>query len=826
MKRINAWLFLLFLFFFFTTEAQKKATKKPATQKTQVTKPVVEQKLDVKEDEKKVRSMVAFFEYMLNTLGSSSTPIRDKEVLITESYSKIFRDSKVQIEDDLDEDRKVITNKDVVAYLKDVNFFFQDVRFEFTIEEIKVSSLADGHYFYKVTITRNLKGITSDQKAVNNTQQRYLEINYNPKDQDLKIVSIYTNEFDEKRALMSWWNDLSYEWQSIFTRKLNLSDSVSLGDVKRITAIDELDISNNQYIQTLEPLSQLLSLNHLDVSGTKISDLTPIRNLTELESLTVSDTPVKDLLPLKYSSRLKKLNINHTDVIDISVVDKMTALQSLEMRETQVIDFASIGYLTELEKLDLSTTAIVNLAMLEDLTQLTELNISNTNVEDLNPLKGLKKMRLLELDSTRIQAIGALGSLESLNVLHANYTSISDLTPLQNLEHLEKIYCDQTKIQREAADAFMAANPAVLVIFDSKDLKVWWDLLSSEWRDVFSKTAKISASPSKEELALLPLLDSINISGSGRIDNLEPLVKLQKLRTVIAGKTNITDLSPLRAHSEIRYLDISETNVTDLSVLVHFKMLTVLKADNTKIKNSESLGIPSLKKFYADDTGITDDMAREFLRKNPNCLLVYKTDLLNIWWNSLTDNWKKVFSHQLVPGAQATRESLHVLVEQRALHFKDASVSDLSALSEFVRLEELHFSGTAITIISPINNIKGLKSLRATNSPIQNIESLSELSELEDLDISNTAVDDVYALWKLKKLKRLNCAGTQIKRLDAMEKLEYLEFLDCSNTNVSKLSPLDYLPLKTLTCYNTKVSSRAIENFKASHPDCEVIFYR
>ena len=59
-----------------------------------------------------------------------------------------------------------------------------------------------------------------------------------------------------------------------------------------------------------------------------------------------------------------------------------------------------------------------------------------------------------------------------------------------------------------------------------------------------------------------------------------------------------------------------------------------------------------------------------------------------------------------------------------------------------------------------------------------------------------------------------------------MEKLEYLEFLDCSNTNVSKLSPLDYLPLKTLTCYNTKVSSRAIENFKASHPDCEVIFYR
>jgi len=826
MKRINAWLFLLFLFFFFTTEAQKKATKKPANQKTQVTKPVVEQKPNVQEDEKKVRDMVAFFEYMLNTLGSSSTPIRDKEVLITESYAKIFRDSKVQIEDDLDEDRKVITNKDVVAYLKDVNFFFQDVRFEFTIEEIKGTSLANGLYFYKVKITRNLKGVTSDQKPINNTQPRYLEINYNPKDQDLKIVSIYTNEFDEKDALMSWWNDLSYEWQSIFIRKLNLIDSVSLDDVKRITAINELDISNNIYIQTIEPLAQLPGLKSLDVSGTKISDLNPIRNLTELESLNASNTPVKDLSPLKYSSKLKALNINHTPVIDISVVEKMASLKSLDMRKSQVIDFTPIGNLMELENLDLSATAIVDLTLLEDLTQLTELNVSHTNVEDLNSLKGLKKLHLLELDSTRVQAIGALGSLESLNVLHANYTSISDLTPLQNLEQLEKIYCDQTKIQRAAADAFMAANPGVLVIFDSKDLRVWWDLLSMEWQNVFSKTAKIGAAPSKEELALVPLLDSINISGNGRIDNLEPLAKLQKLKTIIAGKTSITDLSSLQELSEIRYLDISETHVTDLSVLVHFRMLTILKADNSKIKKSESVVLPSLKKFYADNTGITDDMAREFLGKNPTCLLVYKTDLLNIWWNNLPDNWRKVLTSQLTKGAKANRENLHGLVEQRALHFKDASVSDLSTLGQFIHLEELHFAGTAITILSPIDNIKRLKSLHATNSPIQNIESLSELSELEDLDISNTPVDDVYPLWKLKKLKRLNCAGTQIKRLDAMEKLEYLEFLDCSNTNVNKLSPLDYLPLKTLICYNTKVSSRTIENFKASHPACDVIYYR
>src|SRR5690242_17733701 len=208
----------LFILLAFGAVAQKKTTKKSPVKKPTVEKPVEKKQPDVVQDEKKVRDIIAFLEYMLNTLGGSGTPIRDKEVLITESYSKIFRDSKVQIEDDLDEERNVITNKDVIAYLKDVNFFFHNVRFEFTIEDIKSSTMPKWQYFYKVSAKRNLNGTTSEHKQVNNTIPRFIEINYNPNDQDLKIVSIYTNEFDEKRALTSWWKELSHEWQSVFKR--------------------------------------------------------------------------------------------------------------------------------------------------------------------------------------------------------------------------------------------------------------------------------------------------------------------------------------------------------------------------------------------------------------------------------------------------------------------------------------------------------------------------------------------------------------------------------------------------------------------------------
>lgn len=824
MKRINLCLFSALLFLCVTAFAQKKPTKKPV-QKAVVAKPAAEKKTDVLADEKKVRDIVAFLEYMLNTLGSSSTPIRDKDIVVTESYAKIFRDSKVQVEDDLDAERKVITNKDVIAYLKDVNFFFKEVRFEFTIEDIKSSTLPDGQNFYKVTTTRNLKGSTSENKPVNNTQSRYIEINFNPLDQDLKIVSIYTNEFDEKRALLTWWKELSPEWQSVFRKKFSLQDSVDLSELKTITALNELDISHNLVIQNLAPISQLPNLTSLNLAGTIINDLTPIRNLTELIQLDISNTSIKELSALKYSSKLKRLLMNHTDVSSLSVVDKMPALQHLEVSGSPILDFTPLARLSELQHINLSNTKLSDLKPLENLIHLTTLTISNTDVLNVGPLHNLTALHTLKFDSTRIGDITALSGLKSLKIVHADYSSISDLTSLQGLPHLERIYCDKTPIKQAEANAFMVANPSVLVIFDSEDMKVWWDMLPLDWQQILSTVTTLSKAPTKEELAQIPLLDSINLGESG-ITTFEPLRKLQKLKILVASKATSADLSPLQGLTQLTHLDISETSITDITVLSNLKQLKILKADGSKIENVDVLLLPGLEKFYADRTSVHDIIAKLFLEKNPSCLLIYKTAPLTNWWSNLSDTWKEVFTNQFGKNPGTTRENLHTLVAQRSLHIKDAPISDLSALREYIHLQELHFSGTNITAIAPIDNILSLKSLHATNSPIENIKSLSALTELEDLDVSNTPIEDVYDLWKLKKLTKLNCAGTQLRRLDALEKMENLSYLDCSNTNVSRLSSLDYLPLKTLKCYNTKIPNRIIENFKASHPECNVMYYR
>lgn len=796
----------------FTPQKPERSAKKPATQSTV-------------QNEEKVRDLVAFLQLLLNTLGSNTTSVRDKDIVITQSYAKIFRDAKVQVEDDLAETRSTITNKDVVAYLKDVDFFFDNVTFELTIEDIKQGVNANGQVFYKVSIRRTLDGTTVTGKAIKNTIPRFIEINYDTDASDLKIVSIYTNEFDEREALTNWWKSLSYEWQTIFKRRLSITDSVGLNQIKDMTALNELDLGGNEYIQTIEPLAQLTNLKLLNLSGTNVEDLAPIRNLTELVELDLSRTKIVDLTPLRYADKLSRLNISNTLVRSIDVLEKMTALQNLEMTNTDVFNFTPLTFLTGLVSLNLKHTQIADLAPIRELSGLMELNIAQTNVKDLAPAGGLTNLASLNIDSTLVRDINALRTVNNLEVLSANYTFIEDLSPLKDLPKLQRVYCDHTPVKKPVADAFMAANPEVLVIFDSKDLRAWWDTLSPAWQRVLSSAAAISLAPGKEELARLPNIDSVNFSNDRSITNLEPLRRLHKLRVIVASNTSVTDLSPLVDHREITRLDLSDTEVTDLSPVAKFSRLQVLAADRSRIGSIEPLfGLRQLREVYVDRTTVHDITAREFLEKNPTCLLVYKTIHLNRWWSSLSPAWKEVFMS--TPAMDTTREKLHRLVEMEKFQFEGTRVGDLSPLSEFVQLKELHFSRTSVSEIPELESLHSLKSLHATNSPLQRIGAIATLRDLEDLDISNTPVSDLRGVEELQGLRSFNCAGTQVRRLDPLRPLVDLQTLDCSNTSVSKLDPVMYLSLRSLKAYNTRITTRQVDKFKENNPDCEVVYYR
>ncbi|RLD38334.1 MAG: leucine-rich repeat domain-containing protein, partial [Bacteroidetes bacterium] len=73
------------------------------------------------------KQMVKYLEGTLNFLGDPNEVASEKDIIINQSFLKMFENDEVQIEDDLDENREIPISKDVQAYLKDIDFFYKTV---------------------------------------------------------------------------------------------------------------------------------------------------------------------------------------------------------------------------------------------------------------------------------------------------------------------------------------------------------------------------------------------------------------------------------------------------------------------------------------------------------------------------------------------------------------------------------------------------------------------------------------------------------------------------------------------------------------------------
>ncbi|MEL7535385.1 MAG: leucine-rich repeat domain-containing protein, partial [Bacteroidota bacterium] len=312
------------------------------------------------------RQLVRFLQFVMNTIGDPQTSRREKDIIINQSYLKIFDNAEVQIEDDLLTYRSVVTNKDVQAYLQDIDFFYEQVRFDFEVEAVDHSLLENGDLFFIVRLNRHLEGINVEGDSINTFQERFIEINLDQENRLLKIASIYTTALSEDAALANWWNELSLPWKDVFADQLMVNDSQSMGDIldldlaalvgdtllippsmpigdsmrsslselfaeedfafdtlilndpmlyrelKRLVQLEELDLSPYPEIDDLGPLARLSRLTKLNISGTKVRELSPIRNLTRLEVLNCSYTPINSLAPLQYATALREVIAHHT----------------------------------------------------------------------------------------------------------------------------------------------------------------------------------------------------------------------------------------------------------------------------------------------------------------------------------------------------------------------------------------------------------------------------------------------------------------------------------------------------------------------------------
>ncbi len=836
---------------------------------------------------KQVSNLVKYLEGTLNFLGDPEQVNIEKEIIINESFLKIFKDDKVQVEDDLDENREVPLHKDVQAYLKDVIFFYRQAKFEFEIADISHFAKEDNFHYFRVSFNRMLEGITITGDSVQSRKARFMEVNLDISSNDLKIASIYTTKLNEKEEARQWWINLSLEWKKIFGQGVMITDSIELADVSYFTdslvitfneqiqdlsLVDttlnydielpderqtlsntissydtvymdtktvysklsgilkqsKLDISDNEQIRKLDPVSELSELKELNCSNTLISSLFPIRNLNRLEILDFSDTPVDDLSPLNYSTTLKELNCSFTLISDLSSISGLVNLESLECNGIKITDLAFTENMQKLKTLDCSDTRIIELSPLKHLGALESFDISETKITNLDSIVYAGTLKYLNCENSSITSIEPLGKLENLEVLRISNTEINNLISLNEAENLRKIYCDNSGIAQNDAIQFMRDNPGCLVIFESEELLSGWKELESEWKEILMELGNISENPTKEELHSLLKIEELDISGNRNITYLNPVRKLYYLSSLNISSVNVEDYSPVGEAIMLKWLDISNTNLESVDFLSNLSRLQELRIENTSVSSLETLqGLKNLKYIYADNSKINDNSAFKFRQENPDCIVIYKTGELEKWWNNLPDAWKEYFSDIYTLETPPSKENLHQLLFIDSLQISDRKqINDLSSVTMLRGLKSISFTGTQINNLQPLSRLQNLKAIICNQNPVSDLTSLSGLNTLTHVNIENTPVSDLRPLANLNRLKEINFSGTQVSNLKPLSNLVKLEVVKLNNTAIKNIKFLQNLPdLKTLECYNTRISAKNVDKFKTAKPGCEVVYY-
>lgn len=851
------------------------------------TKEVTFNQNDIDTYQLQATQLVNYLEFILNKIGSSESTAKEKDILINESFLKIFKDELVQIEDDLDENRTVPTNKEVQAYLKDIDFFFDHVEIKFEIEEVS-HQIADSNYlFFKFQVNRNLKGVLINGDSVNTNKLRFIEINFDDENQDLKIASIYTTKLNEKEELQNWWNSMSTVWKDVFAKEDLMNDSMYVNQVLSFndttfsflndsleyqividtflafgedtlfiqeydtivrTYIDtlsfdsrrfysqmrayinkkEFSVSDTSGITNLEPINKLTQLEYLDISGNSVQDLIPLRNLTKLEVLNCSNTQISSLHPMRYATKLQVLNASHTPISDISTLSNFIYL----------------------ERLNLNYTAIENINDLVGLKSLIDLRFTHSNISDIESLNTLTSLEYLNISSTNVSSVQSLSELKSLRILVMDNTRIASLDPLVSNDSLKVVYADQSRVSAQEANTFMRQNSNSLVIFESEELADWWSKMPLAWKRVFRKYRDLDQRPTKEQLHELMKIKIIDVNGQNEIRNLDPLKKLIYLEHLDCSNTSIFNISPLQFLVDLKYLDCSSTRIVNIDAIKNLTKLEYLYLSNTNISDLRSLqrmnylkdleinstrvnqvqnisSLRNLRFIHADDSKITVAESRLFIAKNKSTLLVFQSDKLKTWWYSLNAEWQSALKETLqINETNLSNEQLHQISKIESLDLtNNLQLISLMPLRNLFYIKELKLSGTQINNLNPLINLKELEKIECANNPISDLTTLMNLPKLRYLDISNISIKNFEQIQFMTKLETLICPGIQVKNLKYLENLINLRYLECYNTKIKNLNPLNDLPLVHIKCYNTNLNQKRVGKFRLEHPDCKVVYY-
>ncbi|HJN06825.1 MAG TPA: hypothetical protein QF480_09435 [Bacteroidales bacterium] len=778
------------------------------------------------------KQLISYLEGTVNFLGDPNELPSDKDMIINNSFLKIFASDKVQIEDDLDENRKLPLNKDVQAYLKDIDFFYKKVNFGFEIEKTEQLVTDSGVIVFKFTLNRHLEGITVNNDTVNNNQLRFIEINLDPLQRDLKIASIYTTKVREKEELKYWWNNMPTDWKNFFGKSIIVYDTLPFKNIiefsdstiitmkwaevvsaDTIIVVDDIntdpvllagdtalivyETGSVMVLDTIKVntstiyriLNTLKSIRRIDLSDNLIiRNLIPVSELTDLVEINISNTLIEDLSPIRNLNKLEIFNCSGSPVTALEPLRYVTTMKELYCSNTSIERIGILSNMEELSELDLSNSSITSLDALRGLNKLAHLKISKTNVTNLSPLNNLSSLSDLNISNTKVKTLTTIDSLISLQNLNIDNTHIYNLQPISYYTDLSILQANNTSI----ADLNPLSNLSLLKVIYCDNSNV---TMAEANRFMDANPQCLVIYNSQE---LINWWNALTVEWKDIFRtkfSITPPVTKEKLHQLInqtslsvAYNRNIHSLQPLRMLHRLEELDIQNTSISDLTPLSGLNNLETLNLNETNVNTLEPLSsLHNLKQISFENTEI-DELKP---LSGSNFLEIIYCDK------------SKIKAAKALSFKNMHNSCLIIYQSQKLRLWWD----NLDAVWEQMFIDQFNLSANPSN--EELQELVDLTALEIKNNvSLNNLTPLHIFVRLEQLTVSNTSITDISPITSLTGLKKLNISSNPIFDLGLINKLTGLEELSIENTSVEDLEPISGLKrLISLNIAGTRMKS-------------------
>jgi len=514
---------------------------------------------------------------------------------------------------------------------------------------------------------------------------------------------------------------------------------ITQDDLDRVTWIS-LFLCDVTYglIESLEGVQYLRNLTDIHANFQNISDLTPLAELSNLSSLNFRGNQIYNISPLHTI-----LNSSSLWMIDLSA---------------QNITLPTVEWNNHLR--------VLNMARDEHLWSITPYYISDNGEVVGNSIEWNISRDVSHVSYRWNQGVNGewwLGEFSGTVTLPINATE----------PYLGQIHPELFPDQRLAQEVVRELNRRTIGGRNNWTLR---------------------CSVVQSQLNLISDLSIVGIAGANsRINNLEGIQHLWRLRSFTATSQNIRNLEPLStlailtstSLTNLTYLNLSNNQISDIRGLRNLTDMRALNLSGNQISNFSQLShMHRLETLNLSRNNISNHVE---IRNFPN--LRY----LNLSYNQITG-----FS---VVGTRTSIETLNL---------NNNNIANISELHSpnLPNLWSLNLANNRIICVESLSSKRNLSWLNLSNNDIDCIEPLAGATNLWTLYLDNNRIIDIYPLAGLPSLWTLRLRNNQIRDVSPLAgDFYWMEILLCGN-QISDLSPLSEIGVWMFEARNQRITQR------------------